>query len=99
MPDDPKEPVNFRLGRSYKEALDRLAAEQARPAAQLVREAVERYVREQARAAWEAEARRQAAEIAEAVQRPGSDEAEMARFLDANLEDFAKEWVWDEDES
>jgi hypothetical protein len=57
---------------------------------------VETYVEEQARAAWEAEARRTAAELAQAALDARSDEADMLRLLDANLEDFAEEWVWDE---
>jgi hypothetical protein len=85
---------------SAKRALDRWRPSRARPAGQIVREAVEGYVRQQAKAAWKAEARRQAAKLAEAARRPGSDEAEVVRFLaDANLEEFAKEWVWEEDES
>jgi predicted DNA-binding protein len=96
--DDAKEPLNFRLGRSYKEALDRLANEQDKAVGQLVREVIEEYVTSQARAAWEAEARRTAAELAEAARDPESDEAATLRFLDATLEEFAKEWVWEEGE-
>jgi len=87
--------LNFRLGRSYKEALDRLAEEQDKPVSQLVREVVEEYVSGRARAAWEAEARRTAGRLAEAARDPDSDEATMPRVLDANLEEFAQEWVWD----
>jgi predicted DNA-binding protein len=96
MQDDPKQPLNFRLGLSCKEALERLAEEQDKPVSQLVREVVETYVADQARAAWEAEARRQAAALAEAARDPGSEEADMLRFLDASLEEFAKTWVWEE---
>lgn len=97
MPDDPKEPVNFRLGRSYKACLERLAREQDKPVGQLVREVVENYVTAEERAAWEAAARRSAREVAEAARDPQSDEAEMLRTLDANLEAFAEEWVWTEE--
>jgi hypothetical protein len=98
MTDDPKHPLNFRLGRRYKEALDRLAHEQDKPVSQLVREVVEDYVAAEARAAWEAEARRTSATLAEAARDPGSDEATMLRSLDAGLEEFAKEWIWEEGE-
>jgi len=96
MADDPKEPLNFRLGRSYKEALERLAGEQDKPVSQLVREVVETYVTDEARRAWEAEARRTAAQLAAAARNPDSDEAVVLRSLDANLEEFASEWVWDD---
>jgi predicted DNA-binding protein len=97
MSDDPKQPLNFRLGRTYKEALDRLAEQQDKPVGQLVREVVEDYVAGQARAAWEAEARRTAVQLGEAARDPSSDEAAMLRCLEANLEEFAEEWVWEED--
>jgi hypothetical protein len=96
MSDDPKEPLNFRLGRSYKEALERLAGEQDKPVSQLVREVVETYVADEARAAWEAEARRTAAELAAAARDPDSDEAVILRSLDASLEEFAAAWAWDD---
>jgi hypothetical protein len=96
MRDDPKHPLNFRLGRNYKEALDRLAHQKGRPVSQLVREVVEDYVAAEARAAWEAEARRTAATLAEAARDPSSDEATMLRSLDEGLEEFAQEWVWEE---
>lgn len=96
MVEEAKDPVNFRLGRTYREALHRLARDRDRSVGQLVREVVEEYVDSQARVAWEAEARRTAAELGRAVRDPRPDEAEMMRTLDANLEDFAKEWVWDE---
>jgi mono/diheme cytochrome c family protein len=89
--EDPKQPLTFRLGRSYKEALDRMAAEQDKPVDQLAREVVEGYVAEQAKAAWEAEARRTAIRLAETADDPASDEAEMQRTLDAGLEAFAEE--------
>jgi hypothetical protein len=96
MVDEAKNPVNFRLGRTYREALHQLARDRDQSLGQLVREVVEEYVDSQARAAWEAEARRTAAELGRAAREPRSDEAEMLGRLDANLEDFAKDWVWDE---
>lgn len=96
MADETKEPVNFRLGRSDREALHRLARARDKSVGQLVREVVEEYVANQARATWEAEARRTAAELGREAADPRSDEAEMLRVLDANLDAFAKEWVWEE---
>ena len=97
MADEIKEPVNFRLGRSHRQALDRLARQQDKSVGQLVREVVEEYITDQARAAWEAEARRTAAELGRSARDPRSDEAEMLRVLDASLEAFAKEWVWEDE--
>ncbi|MBM4184125.1 MAG: hypothetical protein FJ207_07830 [Gemmatimonadetes bacterium] len=99
MSTDPKEPVNFRLGRGYKQALERLADEQDKTFGQLVREVVERYVTDQERTAWEREARRSAEVLGDAARDPGSDEARVMSALDANLEEFANEWVWSEDEA
>jgi predicted DNA-binding protein len=97
MADDLKEPVNFRLGRSHRQALNRLARQQDKSVGQLVREVVEVYISDQARAAWEAEARRTAAELGRSARDPRSDESETLRVLDANLEAFAKEWVWEDE--
>lgn len=61
-----------------------------------MREAVEGYVADRKRAAWEDEARRTALEIRRALEHSGSDEREMLVALDAGLEEYAKEWAWAE---
>jgi predicted DNA-binding protein len=98
MSDDTKVPVNFRLSRKSKQALDRLAAKQQRAVSEVVREVLESYVAREERRAWEAEARRAAQVLANEARRRTSPEAVTLRTLDANLKEYAKEWVWDDDE-
>lgn len=97
MDEDPKVTMNFRLGRDMKRSLAALAQKDRKPVGQLVREAVEGYVVDRKRAAWEEEAQRSALEIRRASEVAGSDEAESLRGLDGALAEYAKEWVWDED--
>jgi predicted DNA-binding protein len=98
MSEDTKEPVNFRLGRRYKRALAKLAAAQDKAVGELIREVVEAYVAEEERRAWEDEARRAASALAREAAQPSSSEAEMLRSLDENLDEFAREWVWEDEE-
>jgi hypothetical protein len=95
MADDPKVPVNLRLGRRSKQALTRIASRRKQPVSELLREILERYVAEEERRAWRAEARRAAEALAEEARQGGSSEAATLRLLDANLKAFAREWVWD----
>jgi hypothetical protein len=96
MPDEVKENVNFRLGRAEKQALVRLAAERDTAISELIRKAVELYLAQHERAAWEAEAHRASLALAREAEEPDSPEAEHLRMLDANLEEFAREWRWEE---
>jgi hypothetical protein len=91
------ETINFRLPGKQKEALYRLAAERDQPLSELVREVVETYLAGEERRAWEAEARRASLVLAEEAKNPESDEARMLKVLEANLDEFADEWVWDEE--
>lgn len=93
-----KETVNFRLAGPQKEALARIAAERNQAVSELVREVVQDYLSREERRAWEAEARRASLALAEEARDPESAESETLRILEANLEDFANEWIWDEDE-
>lgn len=92
-----KDTVNFRLPGEQKQALAKLAAERDKPLSELVREVVERYLAEEERSAWEAEARRASLALAEEAKDPSSDEARTLKALDANLDEFADEWIWDEE--
>jgi predicted DNA-binding protein len=65
--EEPKEPVNFRLGKTYRQALEQLARERDTTLGQLVREVVEEYIDGRARFEWELEARRTAAELGRAA--------------------------------
>ena len=95
MPEDPKVPVNVRVGRRYKQALTRIASRRKQPISELVREILEHYVAEEERRAWRAEARRAAAAVAEEAKHAGSAEADALRALDANLKAFTREWIWE----
>lgn len=99
MPRDVKETVNFRLGRKHKQALARIAGEKDKAVGELIREVIESYVAEEERRVWEAEARRAAMALAEEAEDPSSAEAEVLGVLDANLDEFAEEWIWEDDES
>jgi hypothetical protein len=90
--------VNFRLERTQKEALSKLAAENDQPLSELIREMVEGFLAREERRTWEAEARRASLVLAEEARDPGSAESETLRLLEANLEEFADEWIWDEGE-
>ncbi len=98
MSDEAKENVNFRLAKGQKEALARAAAEQDKAVSQVIREAVESYLQERERRAWEVEARRAASALAREAEDSTSAEAEHLRALEATMEDFAEEWIWREEE-
>ncbi|MEX2528569.1 MAG: ribbon-helix-helix protein, CopG family [Gemmatimonadota bacterium] len=98
MTDDVKEPINVRLGQDYKRALEELARDRNRTVSSVVREVLQDFVDAERRRAWEAEARRSARVLAEEAEDPDSPEAETLRTLEANLEEFAQEWVWEEED-
>jgi hypothetical protein len=97
MSEDPKEPINFRLSRRHKRALSALAAAQEKAVGELLREVVEAYVAAEERRAWENEARRAAAALAKEAQEPSSPEARTLETLEENLEEFAREWIWEDE--
>ena len=84
--------VTIRVDSAVKAAIVEIAEQEAKPVGELLREMVTEHVARQRRLAFEAEAHRQALELAAAAQDPGSDEAAVMRELDANLEEFAGEW-------
>ncbi len=95
MVDEPKVPVNIRLGRRYKQALGRIASRRKQPVSKLVREILERYVTEEERMVWRTEARRAAEALAREARQGIGAEARSLRMLDENLKAFAREWVWE----
>lgn len=97
MADDVKENVNFRLGKQQKRTLSELAAAQDKAVSELIREVIEAYIAKQERAAWEDEARRVSVALAREAQDPSNAESEHLRMLEANLAEFAKEWVWEDE--
>lgn len=64
---------------------------------ELIRDAVQLYLEQQERVAWETEARRASLELAREARDPESAEAEHLRMLGANLNEFASEWLWEEE--
>ena len=93
-----KETVNFRIARAQKEALTRIADDRDQPLSELVREVVQEYLAREERRDWEAEARRASLALAAEAEDPRSAESEALRTLEANLEEFADEWIWEEGE-
>ena len=86
------ETVTFRIDWALKIAFAEIAAEEAKPIGELLRELVRERVEQRARRSFEAEARRQALGAAAAAQDPDSDEAAVMRELEADLEGFSDEW-------
>ena len=86
------ETVTFRIDPVLKTAFAKIAAEEAKPVGELLRELVRKRVEQKARREFEAEARRQSLEAAAAAQDPRSDEAAVMNELEAELEKFPDEW-------
>ncbi len=86
------ETVTFRIDSALKTAFAQIAAEEAKPVGELLRELVRDRVERRARGEFEAEARRQSLEAAVAAQDPRGDEAAVLRELEAELEGFSDEW-------
>jgi Ribbon-helix-helix protein, copG family len=84
--------LTFRIDPSLKREVSRIARTERKPVGELLRELVQERVDRKRRLAFEAEARRQSLLLAAAVQDPSSDEAAVMRELDANFEEFAREW-------
>jgi ribbon-helix-helix CopG family protein len=90
---DPKpETVTFRIPAALKAAIIEIAEREAKPVGKLLRELVSERLERERRRVFEAEAHRQSLELAAAAQDPDSDEAAVMRELDANFEEFAREW-------
>ncbi len=86
------EVLTFRLDPLLKREVIRIARTEHKPVGELLRELVQERVDRKRRLAFEAEARRQSLLVAAAARDPNSDEAAVMRELDANLEEFAREW-------
>jgi hypothetical protein len=86
------ETVTFRIDSALKTAFAQIAAEEAKPVGELLRELVRDRVERKARREFEAEARRQSLEAAAAALDPRGEEAAVLRELEAELEEFSDEW-------
>lgn len=91
----PKEATfNLRIDPVLKAEFSAATEAEDKPAAQVLREFMRRYVAERARAAYIAEAGRQSRAIAERAKDPTSDEYAVMRELEAELDadHFADSW-------
>jgi hypothetical protein len=84
--------LTFRIDPSLKREVTRIARTERKPVGELLRELVQERVDRKRRREFEAEARRQSLECAAAARDPNSDEAAVMRELEANFEEFAREW-------
>ncbi len=84
--------ITFRIPPALKAAFAKIAEEEARPVGELLRELIRERVAQKERREFEAEARRECLEINAAASDPNSDEAAVMRELEADLEEFSKEW-------
>jgi len=96
-PEPKGEIITFRIPLALKAALSEIAAEEAKPVGEVLRELIRQRVKDKERREFEAEARRQSLLIAEAAKDPSSDEAQVMRELDANFDEFSRELAAQED--
>jgi hypothetical protein len=92
MSETKTETVTFRIEAALKDEFAEIAEEEAKPVGELLRELIRERIKQQRRRAFEAEAQRQSLECAAAAKDPNSDEAQVVRELEANFEEFAREW-------
>ena len=83
----------FRLDATLKAALAKSAAAEHMQPGALMRELVREHLDRRERQAFEQEARRQCLAINASARAPGSDEAQVMRELEGDLEAFADEWL------
>src|ERR1700712_2151771 len=85
------ESFNFRVDPKLKAAFTAATADEDKPAGQVLRDFMRRYVEHRRQRAFELEARQQSRLIAERGADPASDEAEIMRWID-NVSD-AEGWT------
>ena len=93
-PNPPAETFTFRLDPDLKAALIRSANDDQIAPAELLRVLVRDHLADKAAREFEVEAHRQSQAIAARARDPGGDEAQVAREIDAAIDqdDFAPEW-------
>jgi hypothetical protein len=77
----------LRIDPALKAAFTAATEAEDKPAAQVVREFMRSFVKRREREAFEAEARRQSLELAKLALDPNSDEFQVMREIDAQLND------------
>jgi hypothetical protein len=88
--------LTFRLAPALKADLAALAQKERKPLGEVLRELIRERIKQEKRREFEAEARRACEILNAAAQDPNSDEAQILRELDANFDDIAREWKWEE---
>ncbi len=83
---------NFRVDSQLKTAFQAATAAEDIPAAQVLRNFMRAYVESRQPQDFVAEAKRQSALIAKASRDPASDEAQVMRELEDDLQSFPEEW-------
>ena len=91
MSETKSEIVTFRIEAALKDEFAEIAEAEHKAIGTLLRELVRQHVSRCKRLAFEAEARRQSLECAEAAKEPSSDEAQVMRELDANFDELMRE--------
>ena len=84
--------ITFRIPPALKTAFAEIARQEAKPVGELLRDLIRERVKQKERREFEAEARRECLEINASARDPNSDEAAVMRELEADLEEFSKEW-------
>ena len=86
------EMVTVRLDPALKADLAEVAKQESKALSELLHELIHKHVTRKKRQDFEAEAHRQSLEAAAAARDPNSDEAQVMRELEADLEELADEW-------
>ena len=84
--------VTVRLDPALKADLADVAKQESKALGELLREPIREHVARKKRQDFEAEAHRQSLEAAAVARDPDSDEAQVMRELEADLEELADEW-------
>jgi len=84
--------ITVRIPPALKTAFAKIAREESKPVGELLRELIRERIQQKERREFEAEARRECLELNAAARDPNSDEAAVMRELEADLEEFSKEW-------
>jgi uncharacterized membrane protein len=90
--DHKAEIITVRVPSALKAAFAEIAQQESKPLGELLRELIRERIERKRRREFEADARRQSLEAAVLARDPNSDEAAVMRELEADLEEFGKEW-------
>lgn len=91
-PEPKDEIVTFRVPPSLKAALSDIAAEEAKPVGEVLREMIRQRVKDRERREFEAEALRGARILAKRAKDANSDESRVMDEMEAHFVDVLREW-------